>query len=158
MLRILTAIAMVLSAASAFAGGDAPDPREGIRIYKAHDDYDWVKQSLEIAITGRGLLISGTLHISDMLARTGKDLGFGEPIYVKAESIEFCSAEMSHRMAMVHPANLSVCPFTIALYIPADDPQQVYVAFRVPSLRGDASVIESAIFGLLDGIAHEAIQ
>ncbi|MCP5017164.1 MAG: DUF302 domain-containing protein, partial [Ketobacter sp.] len=38
------------------------------------------------------------------------------PVFKKAESIEFCSALMSHRMMSADPSNLVLCPFTIAVY------------------------------------------
>lgn len=131
---------------------------DSIVTYQASDEYSWVKEALESAITDRGLKISSTLHISDMLERTGKDLGIEKAVYGKAESIEFCSAMMSHRMAEADARNLAICPFTVAVYTKAEAPEQVYVSWRKPVLvGGDAGQkVEDDLYKLLDGIAKEA--
>ncbi len=131
---------------------------KAVVVYKAAEGYDTVKENIEIAITNRGMLISGTLHVSDMLNRTGPDIGFAEPVYQRAESIEFCSAVLSHRMVRADPHNLVICPFTIALFVKTDEPEQVYVAFRRHFLAGDSDEAARAVFELLDGIAREAIE
>ncbi len=40
-------------------------------------------------------------------------------------------------MIQLNPLNLNVCPFTIAVFIKTDEPQQVYVAFTQPELLND---------------------
>ncbi len=127
-------------------------------IYRVADEFEMIKENVEMAIVNRGMLVSGTLHVSEMLNRTGKDLGFPEPIYSQAESVEFCSALMSHRMTQAHPANLTVCPFTISVYIKQAEPEHVYVAFRKQVLAGDAETVTSAIHEMLHGIVKEAID
>jgi len=106
-------------------------------IVQAESDFDTVKEDLEMAITTKGYTINGTLHMSDMLDRTGKDVGFPNPIYKRAESVEFCSAVLSHKMVQAHPANFTHCPLTIAIYTTVAEPEQVYLAFRHPMFLGD---------------------
>ncbi len=127
-------------------------------LYSSTEDFDTIKENIETAITNRGLLVSGTLHVSDMLNRTGKDLGFPEPLYIKAESLEFCSALVSHRMTQADPVNLTMCPFTIAVYVKTSEPQQVYVAFRKPILAGEAQTVTAAIQEMLHSIIKEALD
>ena len=122
------------------------------------DDFETTKENLEMAITGKGLRVSGTLHVSEMLNRTGKDLGFDKPIFAKAESLEFCSALISHKMAVADPANISVCPFTIAIYTYHNKPETVYVSYRLPKLLGDASAVTQDIETLLAEIVEEATE
>lgn len=127
-------------------------------VYKAASDFDTVRENIELAVTDRGMLVSGTLHVSDMLNRTGADLGFPDNVYLKAESVEFCSAVMSHRMVQADPLNLVICPFTVAVYIKSDEPEQVYVAFRRHYLAGESQEVADAVFNLLDEIAREASE
>lgn len=142
-------------AAEPFTQGAAQGP---VYLYQTPESFDVIKENLEMAITNRGLLISGTLHVSDMLQRTGKDLGFAD-VYTKAESVEFCSALFSHKMTQAHPANLVVCPFTIALYSLPARPDRVYVAFRKQYLANDeAGILAKEIEDFLHGIAREALE
>ena len=127
-------------------------------VYPASAGIEEVIEIIKMAVIERGMLVSSTLHVSDMLNRTGKDLGFEQPVFVHAESVEFCSALMSHRMVAADPGNLVICPFTVAAYVLADNPGQVYVAYRRPFLAGDAAESTQAVVEMLDGIAREAAE
>ncbi len=111
-----------------------------MEVYQTKEDFEIVKLNLQTTITDRGVNINNTLHISEMLERTGKDLGF-KPLYTKAESFEFCSALFAQRMMELHPANIAACPLTIAIYCTVANPNQVYIAFRKPVLAGSQSLI-----------------
>lgn len=139
------------------ARADEPTP---VKVFTATGtDYATVKFFLTEAIKNKGLLISGTLHVQDMLARTAGDLGYGVSPYRHAESVEFCSADLSHQMIQAHPANLTVCPFTIAVYtLTGDEEDTVYVAYELPRLAGDALEVQSDVTALLDAIVGEAIE
>ncbi len=139
------------------AGSDAPAV-QFIVTYQTNDIFESVKENVEDAIIGRGMVIGRTLHAREMLDRTGPDLGFPRSVYLQAVSLEFCSALISHRMIAVDPVNIVVCPFTIAVYVRADDPDNVFVSFRWPEPVGDDGSIAFDIFSLLDGIAREAIE
>ena len=128
-----------------------------VMIYKTEGDLEEIKEDIELAITDRGLLVSGNLHVSDMLQRTAKDLGFAQPVYKKALSIEFCSAYISHLIVSTNPANLVICPFTIAVYVLEAEPESVYVAFQKPHLAGDAEEAKREIMELMDSIVQEVI-
>ncbi|MBL3589554.1 MAG: hypothetical protein JMN24_07140 [gamma proteobacterium endosymbiont of Lamellibrachia anaximandri] len=153
-MRFLLFALMLSVAGMAFAGGAAPDP---VVIYKADEAYEDVIDNIKMAVEERGMLVSGILHVSDMLNRTGPDLGYKQ-VFKKAESVEFCSAVISHKMTQVSPVNLVVCPFTIAVYIKADEPEQVYVAYRSQSLAGQADKVTAEILELLDGIVRDSIE
>jgi uncharacterized protein (DUF302 family) len=142
---------------AAIAAGDVPKDSPVI-VYKTQGEFNDIKEDLELAIADRGLRVSGTLHISEMLERTGEDLGFPRSVYRKAESIEFCSASVSHLMVSTHPANAVICPFTIAIYILFDEPDTVYIAFRKPYLAGEASKALQVILELMEGIVQDVIE
>ena len=141
----------------AWAGSDASAARS-IVTYQTNDTFESVKENIEDAIIGRGMIVGRTLHAREMLDRTGPDLGFTRSVYLEAVSLEFCSASISHRMIAVDPVNIVICPFTIAVYVTADDPDNVFVSFRRPQPVGGDSGIAFDIFSLLDGIAREAIE
>ncbi|EGV49990.1 hypothetical protein QQ73_14180 [Candidatus Endoriftia persephone str. Guaymas] len=156
-MRVILAWMILLMPLLASAGGEAPAAAGAVQIYKSDEAYEDVIDNIKMAIEERGMLVSGTLHVSDMLNRTGPDLGYKD-VFKKAESVEFCSAVISHKMTQVTPENLVICPFTIAVYIKAAEPEQVYVAFRRQYLAGDSGKVTQEIFELLDGIVKDSIE
>ena len=140
-----------------WAGSDA-FAVPSIVTYQTDDIFESVKENVEDAIIGRGMVIGRTLHAREMLDRTGPDLGFPRSVYLEAVALEFCSASISHRMVAVDPVNIVICPFTIAVYVKADDPDNVFVSFRRPEPVGDDGSIAFDIFSLLDGIVREAME
>ncbi|MBF0218146.1 MAG: DUF302 domain-containing protein [Gammaproteobacteria bacterium] len=120
----------------------ADDPE--VIVIPSPVDYLTTFDSLESAIVNQGLEITKVMNISAMLSRTAADLGMTRTVYHQAESLEFCSATLSHIMTQADPANLTVCPFTIALYTTADQPDQVYVAYHRPLLLGSGQPLKNA--------------
>jgi len=149
---LLLAFAGPLLAAEPITPPDAP-----IVVYKSNAGFDEVKENVAMAITGQGMLISGTLHISQMLDRTAKDTGFAR-LYEKAESLEFCSIKISHLMSAAHPANLTTCPLTIGIYVKVGEPDATYVAYQRPSLMGAADEATRALNDLMESLVQEALD
>jgi uncharacterized protein (DUF302 family) len=135
----------------------APVAPGSVVVESTREDYETVKLNLEAAIVERGFSISNTLHISDMLDRTGKDLGYPKPVYMKAESMAFCSALWSHRLVRDNPANIIICPFTIVLYNTIAEPDKVYVAFRKPTLAGQSPLVKD-VETMLHSIVQDVIE
>lgn len=129
-----------------------------IVVYQLEDDFESIKSNLDIAITGRGMLISNTLHISEMFERTAADTGLKNTIYGKAESLEFCNIKLSHQMSSAHPANLSICPLTIGIYTLKSQPDNVFLTYRHPQMLGESSQAEQALIKLYEGIIIEAME
>jgi uncharacterized protein (DUF302 family) len=127
-----------------------------IRVFSSEEPFDDVVENIKMAIEGQGLLVSGTLHVSDMLSRTASDLGFSE-IFSRAESLEFCSALISHKMSQTAPENIAICPFTIAVYTKKSEPEKVYVAYRAPELAGDADEVTEKIIELFEAIIDDSL-
>ncbi|WP_172600442.1 hypothetical protein [Sulfurivermis fontis] len=148
---------LLLSALLLPLPGAAQDD-SSVVVLPAQGDYEFVVDSVKEAIINRGMTVSGTLHVSEMLARTAPDLGYDGTPYARAESIEFCSAVLSQRMVRADIRNLVICPFTVAVYTPREAPQQVYVAFRRHRLAGNDPALEQAVFDLLYAVAGEAAQ
>ena len=129
-----------------------------IVVYRTSADFADVKSDLELAITGRGMLISNTLHISEMQERTAADTGLTDKLYEEAVSLEFCSILMSHRMSSAHPANMAICPLTISLFSKPGEPETIYLAYRRPEMLGDAETVERELTELYEGIILEVLE
>ncbi len=140
------------------ADSEKTDQPKSVVITKAGTSFDDINENVRMAITDGGMIVSGTLHISDMLNRTGKDIGFDKNIFKKSEAVEFCSALISHKMAAVHSANVSMCPFTVAIYELNDEPGVVYLSYRRVELLGDGKKVEDDIVALLQGIVDESVE
>ena len=150
---VLAAFATGVHAAEPVTPADAP-----VVVYQTEAAYQDIRSNVEMAITGRGMVISNVLHISEMLERTAADTGLDKRLYEIAESFEFCSIAMSYKMSSAHPGNMASCPLTISLYVTPDAPGTVHLAYRRPQFLGDAAEAEAALKALLDGIAREALE
>lgn len=116
-----------------------------------------VRDAVQFAIEGKGLNINHVNHISEMLNRTGADLGATKQLYTKAEQFEFCSATLSRAMMEADPHAVVMCPYIVSVYqLTGED--QVWVAFRKPPATGDAALDHALgdVEKLLTGIAGEA--
>jgi uncharacterized protein (DUF302 family) len=147
---------LVVSPLQSVAAAEA----DHLKLYMTHGNFDSVKEDVEIAITNRGLVVDHISHISDMLERTGKDLGMAKTVYVKAESMQFCSAVVSRQTMEADPSNIVFCPYIIVIYSLPQDPKTVYVGYRRPLPVGSQASKASlkAVEELLDGIVKEALN
>ncbi|MEW8458812.1 MAG: DUF302 domain-containing protein [Candidatus Thiodiazotropha endolucinida] len=152
---ILALCALFLIVGPCMANGPA-DSFSAVKVFRSGEPFEDVVDNIKMAIVERGLLVSGTLHVSDMLNRTAPDLGYAE-VFTKAESVEFCSALISHKMAQAAPENIAICPFTIAVYVKQTDAEQVYVAYRSPHLAGKGKEVADEIIALMEGIIEDSI-
>lgn len=100
-------------------------------LFKTQGTFQEVRDSVAMAIEGKGLKITHSNHIAEMLERTGKDLGATRQVYEFAEQMEFCSATVSRVMMEADPHAIALCPYSVSVYkIPND--KRIYVAFRKP--------------------------
>ncbi|MEO6974484.1 MAG: DUF302 domain-containing protein [Gallionella sp.] len=123
-------------------------------------NFNDVRDDVEMAITDRGLVVNNVSHVGEMLARTGKDLGDGKQIFLKAEALEFCSAVVSRKMMEANPDNIVFCPYVISVYVVPGKPNQVSVAYRKPQIVGSPASQKAlkAVDELLSGIVRDAMQ
>lgn len=126
------------------------------KTYSVKASFTSVRDALVSAVEGHGLKINHINHISEMLDRTGQDLGASDKIYLNAEQIEFCSAVLSRKMMAADPRNIMVCPYSITVYNLPSQPDTVYVAYRKPPpVRDKAS---QAIFRDVEKLLNDIIQ
>jgi len=105
---------------------------EYFKFYKFGGNYADVRVDLDYAITGLGIKVNGVSHISDMLTRTGKDIGRTKKVYEHAEAIQFCSATLSRNMMEADPLNIVFCPYIIYIYSLPNEKNIVYLGYRKP--------------------------
>ncbi len=100
-------------------------------LFKTQGAFQDVRDSLQMAIEGKGLKINHTNLIAEMLDRTGKDVGATRQVYVDGEQFEFCSATVSRKMMEADPHAMVMCPYIISVYTIPND-KSVYIAYRKP--------------------------
>ena len=149
MKKLLAACAMLCLPLTALAA-------EGYTVlFKTAGTFQDVRDMLQIAIEGKGLKITSTNHIGEMLERTGKDIGATKQVYENAEQFEFCSATISRRMMEADPHAIVMCPYSVVVYtIPGD--KNVYLAYRRPAatdnpaLKGALAELEKLLAGIIE--------
>lgn len=153
-IHAVTFVALLLVAALARAAGTE------IVTRLVRGEFEDVKARVILSIEGRGLVVNYTARVSDMLQRTGKDIGRSVRVYARAEVLEFCSARLSRDTMEADPRNIVFCPYAIAIYTLPHEPESVYVAYRKPAARGSAQSMAAlgAVGKLLDEIVREALD
>jgi uncharacterized protein (DUF302 family) len=128
--------------------------------YSVQAKYADVHEDIVQAITNRGMVISAESHISDMLDRTGKDVGSDKKIYRHAQVILFCSAVISRKAMEADAHNSVFCPYAIAVYELQNGPGKIFVSYRKAPEVSDAQsrLAMQEVEKLLDAIAREAIR
>lgn len=128
---------------------------------KAGAPFGEIYDNLKMAIEAKGFVVDYESKISQMLERTGKDLGAAsQPLYADARALQFCSAQLSRKMMEADRANVVMCPYTLVVYATAAKPDQVHVAYRRPMRPGTGPASQAAlkeVEALLDGLAREAV-
>lgn len=129
-------------------------------VFTRQGSFADVKESVEMAITGRGFVINNVSHVGDMLERTGKDLGGTKRVFLNAESLEFCSATVSRKMMEADPDNIVFCPYIISIYVLPEKPNEVRVAYRKTQMVGSPASRQALkdVNELLSEIIKEAMQ
>ncbi len=140
--------------------GSASAAMPGVTVQFVKGDFDDIRERVVMALESRGLVLNYTAHISNMLERTGKDIGRTREIYGKAELLEFCSAAVSRAMMEADPRNIVFCPYAIAVYTLPKDPAKVYVAYRRPLAVGSGRSMKELreVGRLLDDIVRDALK
>ena len=131
-----------------------------VKRYTAFGDFNDIKAFLVSAIEQRGIKISNTAYIGNMLQRTGEDVGDAKPIYKHAEAIMFCSATLSREMMQADPHNIVFCPYTILIYELARDPGTTYLSYRLPYYQAGAENhgSQTKLDELLSRIIEEVVE
>ena len=155
----IPSLSRALGLATLVWAAGAAHAADGYAVYESESSFDDVLQGLKLAIEERGMYINNVMHMSEMLERTGKDLGMDEVIYGRAESVEFCSAVLSREMTSEEPARIVNCPFIIAIYALPGDEDTTYVVHReIPAAEVSGSAVMAKIATMLKDVASAAVS
>lgn len=138
-----TALAMML--AVPLNAGD-------VVTFTTDESFDDVIFGLENAIIDQGLVIDGTSHVGEMLARTGRDVGSDKIIFLNADVYSFCSAALSRKVMEADPMNLMFCPYDIFVMVRPETPDETIIGYRAMP-EGPMKDVEA----LLETISKSAI-
>lgn len=130
----------------------AEDP---IVTKKVEGEFKEVSSNVRSAIIGKGINIANVLPASEMLHRTGPTFGYKNEVYGQAETYEFCSARISHKLSRVNPDNIVLCPFTISVYTVASEPGMVRLSYRIPTGRPGTEAVIEEVVELIESILEE---
>lgn len=124
--------AMTLTAALALA---SPAHADGFFTVEAEGSFDDVVFAVEMAITGKGLVIDSVNHIGAMLARTKEDVGGTKDLFAGAQVMSFCSADVSRQVMEADLMNIQYCPYGIYVFESAEEGASVMIGYREYSDR-----------------------
>ena len=93
-------------------------------------DFRAAHDGLIEAIESEGLVVGSILPFREMLVRTA--VGDGDVPYADAEIIQFCSGQLAAELVLESPAQLTLCPLSIAVYTLPQDRSIVWMAYRSP--------------------------
>lgn len=157
-LLAMAAVLLMSLAGGAMAAKEPVKKTDHMVVYQYEESFDFALEAVEMAITGRGMVINNTAHIAEMLARTADAVG-GEAVYENGQALEFCSATLSRATMEADIHNIVFCPYIIAVYTVEDEPGQVYLAYRRPPQVGDEASKAALrdVEELLDGLVQEAM-
>ncbi len=119
-------------------------------------EFSEIYAGLKDVIIGKGINIAHTLGASEMLNRTAPAFNIKKNVFINAETVEFCSANISHKLAAANPHNIILCPFTISVYVLTDDPKNVHLTYRIPVANKGSEKIVAEIVQLVKEIVAEA--
>jgi uncharacterized protein (DUF302 family) len=126
-------------------------------VYESELPFEIVMQDLQTAIEGKGFYVNNIVHMDKMMERTGKDLGMDKQIYLRAESIEFCSAVLSRRMTEENPHRIVNCPFNISVYVLPSKPDTTYIVHRRVTM-GDRSAVMEEVEQMLESLGNVGVK
>ena len=119
--------------------------------------FEEVKQLLQIAIEGQGLVVDHVATVGSRLERTGQDLGATAKIYERAEVLQFCSANYSRQLMGADPRLLAFCPFGVAIYTLPGETDTVHLVYRRMQAEG-VSAPALAALAKIDAVLAEILK
>lgn len=155
----VAACAVALQVPSTASAADKVRDSDYQVAYAASGKYKEVRENVELAITEQGLVINNVSHVADMLAKTGRDLGFSRQVYLQGEVFEFCSATLSREMTEADPGLIVLCPYTVQIWETPEKPGAVFVGYRrLPRMESEAAqAAVNKVNALLDKIVNTAL-
>lgn len=118
---------------SAFFGGLANGYAEELIVRTPlQGDFAAAHEALVEAIEAEGLVVGTVLPFNQMLERTANALDKSASPFANAEVVQFCSSVLAWELVAEDPAQMALCPLSVALYVEAGEPTSVNMAYRSP--------------------------
>ena len=95
-------------------------------------DFAAAHEALVESIEAEGLVVGTVLPFNQMLERTADALDKSASPFVNAEIVQFCSSVLAWELVAEDPAQIALCPLSIAIYVEAGEPKKVTMAYRSP--------------------------
>ena len=148
-----------LAAAFAAVAADKVKETPDQILYVTEGTFDDVKENVDLAITGQGLVVNNIATVGEMLETTGRDLGATRQVYVHGDVFEFCSATLSREMLEADQFNLVFCPYTIQVFEIPEQPGRIFVGYRRPAISGNEAsrAALQKVEALLETIVGDAL-
>jgi len=158
--KVLIIVSLTVFSFGCTAHAASPEKTPYRATYKVKAKFDEVREQVISAVGNQGLKLNNISYTGKMLIRTGKDLGFKEQIFTKAQLFEFCSATVSRETMAADPHNIIFCPYVIQVYELTKQPGTIYLSYRRPTPIGSARSKKSlvAVEKLLDKIIEDAVS
>ena len=112
--------------AVAFCAARAVQAQEAVTV-PFDGSFDDATFAVESAILDKGLVIDSISHVSNMLNRTGSDVGSDKVIFKAADVFLFCSAVVSREVMEADPMNIVHCPYGVFV---AENEEGVMIGHR----------------------------
>jgi len=128
----------------------SPVIAQDVATYPFEGAYEDAAFAVENAIVGHGLVVTYVSHVSEMLDRTGPEVGDTTQVFRNAEIYLFCSAALSREMMKTDPLNIVYCPYSIFVF---ENDAGVTIGHHTYS-DGEMKKVEA----LLSEIASEAAE
>lgn len=131
-----------------------------IEVFTKTASFEEVRDNLALEVTRRGMALTQTIAINDMLEKTAKDVGAIRPVYVNAEALAFCSPSLGRKLMEANSSNIVYCPLMVSIYVLPEAPKVVNVAYRrIP--KGSSTQSQKLfrdVDALVIGIIKDAIN
>jgi len=124
--------------------------------HQADGTFEDISSNIRDSIEGMGINVAHVLPAGDMLHRTGSSFGYKNDVYSQAQTFEFCSAAISHKLARQDPKNIVLCPFTISVYTLTSAPEVVHLSYRVPVGQPGSDAVVQEVVDLIETIIEES--
>lgn len=89
-----------------------------------------VRDDLRQALQSRGMIVLSTASITELVQDAHAPAGHPADTYTGGEVLLFCNLELLGEALRENPHTIVFCPFSIAVYVLAAQPDTVHVAFR----------------------------
>ena len=151
-LKVMLSAAAIFFSTSVFAAGDPV-----VVTHQTTGSYEDISSNIRDSIEGKGINVAHVLPAGEMLHRTGPSFDYKNDIYKEAQTFEFCSAAISHKLARQNPHNIVLCPFTISVYTLLENPNMVNLSYRVPVGKPGSEAVVQEVVDLIESIIAESM-